>query len=168
MPIRVWFAAFVLAFGIAPAALAGGPKTHIVKVVSDYENLRMYFSPKMLLIQPGDTVTWVNQADEDHNIVTYPDGYPKGAEAFASPFLHKKNQSWSYTFRVKGTYEYHCVPHLPMGMHGSIVVARPSPAEEFHVPSSAEVKRYRTRLEEFYGEEEFKYKPRSERHKKGY
>jgi plastocyanin len=96
-----------LVLGLCQTAYADGPKTHIVKVVSDYVNLRMSFKPKTLLIQPGDTVTWVNEAAEDHNIVSYPDGFPKGAKPFSGPFLKKSGEKWSHTFTAKGTYEYH-------------------------------------------------------------
>ena len=149
--------------GILVPAHAEGPVEHIVKVVSDYENLRMAFKPKIIVIQPGDTVTWINEANEDHNIVSYPDGFPKGAKAVSSPYLKKKGEKWSHTFHRKGTYEYHCIPHLPMGMHGTVIVSHPSTAEEFHVPSIDEMKAYSKRLREFFNDEEFKYKPRHQR-----
>ena len=55
-------------------------KEHIIRVISDYENMRMEFSPKNLKIELGDTVTWVNEVDRSHNMMTYPDGYPMGAK----------------------------------------------------------------------------------------
>lgn len=152
-----------LFLAFSQSAHAEGPKTHIVKVVSDYNNLRMAFKPKRIVIQPGDTVTWVNEADEDHDIVSYPDGFPKGAKPLSSPFLKKKNETWSHTFMIKGTYEYHCIPHLPMGMHGSVIVSRPSTAAEFHEPTALEMQQYAKRLREFFDEEEFKYRPRNKR-----
>ncbi len=152
-----------LILGFSLAAHADGPTEHIVKVVSDYHNLRMAFHPKTITIQPGDTVTWVNEAAEDHNIVSYPDGFPKGAKPLSSPYLKKKNQKWSHTFEQKGTFEYHCIPHLPMGMHGVIIVSRPSAAIEFHEPTVTEMLQYAKRLREFYDEEEFKYTPRNKR-----
>ena len=150
-----------LIVGIFQSAQAEGPKEHIVRVVSDYDNLRMSFKPKTIVIQPGDTVTWVNEAAEDHNIVSYPDGFPKGATPLDSPFLKKKDEKWSYTFTVKGTYEYHCLPHLPMGMHGSVIVSRPSTAAEFHEPSAKEMQQYAKRLREYFDDDEFRYKPKN-------
>lgn len=152
-----------LVLGLCQVAHADGPKNHVVRVVSDYANLRMSFKPKTIIIEPGDSVTWINEADEDHNIVSYPDGFPKGAKPFSSPFLKKKNEKWSHTFTLKGSYEYHCIPHLPMGMHGSVIVSRPSAADEFHEPSAKEMLQYSKRLREFFDEDEFKYKPRSNR-----
>lgn len=157
------FALFVL----TQTAQAEGPKHHIVEIVSDYENLRMAFRPKRIVVQPGDTVTWVNLVAEEHNVVSYPDGYPKGAKPLLSPYLKKKGEKWSYTFTNKGTYEYHCIPHLPMGMHGKVVVSRPSEAMEFHEPNAAQMKEYAARLREYFDEEEFKYKSRGQRHENG-
>ena len=57
------------------SANAGEGKEHIVRVVSDYKNLRFYFSPKQLRIEPGDTVVWVNEAEETHNMLSFPDGH---------------------------------------------------------------------------------------------
>ena len=135
-------------FGLmAPAAAE--PREHIVKVFSDLDTFEMYFAPKTLHIRSGDTVTWVNQATMDHNIITYPDGYPEGAQPIRSPYLSKTGDSWSYTFDAPGSYEYHCLPHVTFGMHGFIVVDRPSHEGEFHRPSKAEVAAYRQLLLEF-------------------
>ncbi len=146
-------------FQTMPAAAA----EHIVQVISDYENLRMYFKPKLLTIAPGDKVTWVNQANEFHNMLTYPDGYPKGAKPFISEDLTKKGQEWSHVFTVPGTYEYHCLPHLPMGMHGMVIAGRPSTESEFNIPTKQEVRLYRNRLLEFFDEDEYWFKDRKER-----
>jgi len=147
---------------------AGGAtaEEHIVRIVSEYENLRMTFVPKHLTVRSGDTVTWINEAAEEHNVFSYPDGVPKGAEYLKSPIMTKAGEKWSYPFRTAGTYEYHCIPHLPMGMHGQVVVDRPSKAGEFHKPSRAEINDYRAQLEKYFDEDEFKFRPRSGRHKR--
>ena len=150
---------------VALSGSAVAAEEHIVKIVSDYENLRMAFEPKLITIKQGDTVTWVNQVEEEHNVVTYPDGFPNGASALISPILQKKGERWSYTFKVKGTYDYHCIPHLPMGMHGQVIVERPSTVAEYHKPSRDEVNAYRLQLEKYFDDDEFKYKPRAKRKK---
>ena len=122
---------FVLLNGTSASAAE-----HTVLIITDYKNLQMQFSPRNLTIQPGDTVTWVNQAEEEHNMVSYPDGFPAGAQGFASELLTKEGQTWSHTFTVEGTYEYHCIPHLFLGMHGSIVVGKRTPEGGFHRPRS--------------------------------
>lgn len=140
----------------APATHAA---EHFVKVVTDYENMRMYFDPLNLTIDPGDTVTWVNQDQEDHNVVTFPDGYPKGAKGFRSPYLSKKDDKWSHTFDVAGTYNYHCIPHLFMGMRGNITVGWASAPDDYNVPTPEEVASYREELLRFFDQEDFEHAP---------
>lgn len=146
-------------------ALSGvQPKEHRVQVITDLESGRMYFEPREIRIAPGDTVTWVNQAEVAHNMVTYPDGYPKGAAAFQSPALTEAGEKWSYRFEVAGTYEYHCVPHVIMDMEGSVIVGQASGDQEFHEPSSGEIAAYRALLLEYFDEDEgVDYRPRAER-----
>lgn len=139
---------------------------HIVKVITDYDNNRMYFDPLNLIIQPDDVVTWVNQHDEDHNMVTFPDGYPKGAKGFKSPYLTKEGDKWSQNFTVPGTYNYHCIPHVFMGMRGTITVGWASAPDDYHVPSAEEVAKYRDELLQFFDEEDFEHAPEYVRAKK--
>ncbi|MEZ5935133.1 MAG: plastocyanin/azurin family copper-binding protein [Alphaproteobacteria bacterium] len=123
----------------------------------------MMFVPKYLEIRPGDRVTWVNEADEEHNVITFPDGYPRGAEAFQSPIMTRAGDRFSHQFKIAGTYEYHCIPHLPMGMHGLVIVERVSNHDEFHQPSPAEVKAYRNLMLEWFDEGEFELPGHEER-----
>jgi plastocyanin len=142
-------AAAMLASG---AAVAG--ENHVVRIVTDYETLHFRFEPKVLDIEPGDTVTWVNAEAEDHNVVAYPGGFPQGAQGFASPMLSRAGETWSWTFERVGTYQYHCMPHLMMGMTGEIVVGRRSAPGEFHQPSRAELVEYRDRLLSWFDEDD--------------
>lgn len=152
--ITLFCAGLVLA--ISAPAMA---KEYTVKVVTDYENMRMYFEPLNLTIEPGDTVTWVNQDEEDHNMVTFPDGHPKGSKGFRSPYLSKKGEKWSQEFTVPGTYSYHCIPHLFMGMRGNIVVGWASAPDDYHIPTADEVAEYRTELLRFFDQEDFEHAP---------
>jgi pseudoazurin len=135
-------------------------KEHMVKVITDYDTASMIFTPKVLNIRPGDTVTWVNQEHESHNMMTYPDGFPKGAKGFKSPYLERKGDKWSYTFSQQGTYEYHCQPHVLMGMRGTIIVGASSKPGEFHVPTSQELRDYRQSMLELFDESQYQYKPK--------
>lgn len=146
---------------IAPSI--GIAADHIVKIVSDYDNLRMVFEPKYLQIEPGDRVTWVNEADEEHNVITFPDGFPKGAKAFQSPIMTKAGEQFFHRFDVPGTYEYHCLPHLPMGMHGLIIVGRMSTNEEFHEPTQKEIQIYRDLMLEWFDEDDVEILERDDR-----
>ena len=59
------------------------------------------FSPKSVTVAAGDTVTWTNKDNADHQIVA-----DKGS--FVSAILKSnKLESYSFTFQVAGTYAYH-------------------------------------------------------------
>ena len=148
-----------LILGLAvPSSFAAGavaaPREHVVRVISDLDAFRMYFEPSRLVINPGDTVVWLNEEAIDHNVMTYPDGFPVGAKAFESPFMAEKGQRWSHTFTQEGIYDYHCLPHLIMGMHGTIIVGNPAPDAPSHVPSAAEVSAYRDKMLEYFDQED--------------
>lgn len=149
-----WMGQLGISLSILLWPIVTNAEEHIVRIVSDYDNLRMVFAPKHLQIEPGDRVTWINEADEEHNVITFPDGFPKGAMAFQSQIMTRAGDQWSYRFEIPGTYEYHCIPHLPMGMHGMIVVGRLSTNDEFHVPSREEITAYRTLMMEWLDEED--------------
>lgn len=154
-------AALSLALILSPRV--GQAAEHIVRIVSDYDNLRMMFVPKYLNIQPGDQVTWINEANEEHNVITFPDGYPDGAEAFQSPIMTQADERFTHRFEVSGTYQYHCIPHLPMGMNGLIVVGRASAHDEFHKPSIAEIESYRDLMMKWFDEDDVEMLEREER-----
>lgn len=72
------------------------------------------FSPKVIEIPVGTTVTWTNEdaftylAGEFggiHNVVSL-----EGPTPLASPMLGH-GETWSYTFNEVGEYKYICVPH---------------------------------------------------------
>lgn len=65
------------------------------------------FGPATLTVPVGATVTWINQDDVPHNVVST-DG--KGIK---SPVLDT-DQKFSYTFTKAGTYDYYCKIHPTM------------------------------------------------------
>ncbi len=134
-------------------------KDHIVEVITDNENGITAFRPKFLQIEEGDTVTWVNALDDLHNVITYPDGFPAGSKGFESPYLENKGESWSYTFDTAGTYQYHCIPHVLMGMRGTITVSTPTSPDKFHRPTKDEIVTYRNKLLEFFDSDDFGIMP---------
>lgn len=140
-------------------ALRAEPAEHVVQVITDNENGTTSFRPKFLVIKKGDTVKWVNTVNDLHNMITYPDGYPEGGKGFESPYLEQAGDTWSYTFDEKGTYQYHCIPHILMGMRGTITVELPTRHNKFHKPTQAEVIAYRDKLLEFFDSEEFQIMP---------
>ena len=138
----------IFCFGCAEDMAEQGraPREHIVTAMSDIDEMRMYFEPRRVDIAVGDTVTWVNEEAMEHNIMTYPDGYPEGAEGFESPFLEKAGETWSYTFDREGVYEYHCLPHMIMGMRGTVFVGEAPEEIARGRPNRNQVWDYRERL----------------------
>lgn len=127
---------------------------HLVLITSDYENMRFAFDPPTLTVQAGDSVTWINTVPEEHNVITYPGGFPKGAQGFASPYFQETGDRFTHTFTVEGTYQYHCLPHLMMGMRGEVVVGQRTDSAGFHEPSREEIMAYRGLLLEWFDEED--------------
>ncbi len=68
------------------------------------------FSPQVLTVKQGTTVTWVNQDTVAHSI--------KSA-TFNSQSLNQ-GETFSFTFNTKGTFDYSCGIHP--SMTGQIVV----------------------------------------------
>ena len=71
------------------------------------------FAPSTLTVSAGTTVTWINQDDVSHTVVS-----AEGKE-FKSPALDT-DQKFSYTFTKTGTYAYYCSVHPKMT--GEVVV----------------------------------------------
>lgn len=65
------------------------------------------FSPAILAVKVGTTVTWNQEDSLQHDIV--PDKSSSDFEG--SQRLLAKGESYSYTFTKAGTYKYHCTPH---------------------------------------------------------
>ncbi len=70
------------------------------------------FTPKSLTVKVGASVTWVNQDDIPHNVVST-------EKKFSSPVLDT-DQNFSFTFQEPGSYPYYCKIH-PM-MTGAVKV----------------------------------------------
>ena len=70
------------------------------------------FTPEVLTVPVGATVTWTNHHGSRHNVVA-DDG------TFSSP-LFGQDETFSFTFTAPGEYHYVCSIHP--GMEGTIVV----------------------------------------------
>lgn len=71
--------------------------------------MRSYaFNPAVLTIPAGSSVTWTNQDQAPHNVVT-----TSGPQTLNGPLL-QRGRSWTFTFRVAGTYAYYCSVHPDM------------------------------------------------------
>ena len=69
------------------------------------------FGPQKLTVKVGDTVTWINEDDIPHTVVS--------TGHFRSKALDTEDK-YSFTFTTPGTFEYFCGLHPHM--QGSIVV----------------------------------------------
>jgi len=70
------------------------------------------FTPQVLTIKAGTSVTWTNKDDAPHTVVS-------GSKKFASSVLDTDGR-FSFTFKDPGTYDYYCSVHPHMT--GKIVV----------------------------------------------
>jgi amicyanin len=73
------------------------------------------FGPKAIEVKVGTTVTWTNEDGVQHNVVTE-DGAPEEIKGK----LLNKGETFTYTFKKAGTYNYFCAPHPYM--KGTVVV----------------------------------------------
>ena len=107
-----------------------------VKMLQDSQgNYR--FEPADITIKPGDGVKFVMvSGGTAHNVAFDPAQIPVAARAqlsanmpqqvseLSSPMMMNPNETYTISFgrMPPGTYEYHCTPHLTMGMKGTITV----------------------------------------------
>lgn len=92
-------------------------EVQMLNVHPDNPRQRMVFLPRVLVIQPGDTVTFL-ATDGGHNSAIIDGMIPEGAEGWNG----RINEEVSVTPEVPGFYGYQCTPHYAMGMVGLIVV----------------------------------------------
>src|SRR4051794_27749529 len=78
----------------------------------DMKNIQ--FNPKQQTVKVGEKVTWVNQDDVDHNVVT------TGGDAKFESDNFGKAGTYSYTPTKAGTIKYTCTLHP--GMDGELTV----------------------------------------------
>lgn len=71
------------------------------------------FSPSEIKIKSGESVTWINEDNAPHAIVSN-----SGNELASDSF--SKGKSYIHTFNSAGTYEYHCSIHP--SMKGKVIV----------------------------------------------
>ncbi len=85
------------------------PTIHIVKMED------MKFVPEITEIKTGETVRWINESNQSHNV------FAKD-KAFKSTMLPKKGDIYEHTFKTAGEFDYYCQPHRMMGMKGTVIV----------------------------------------------
>ncbi len=102
-------ALLVLSFGLSKASHAR-PVVSEQSSSSDKYQIKIdnfSFAPETLTVPAGATVTWVNQDDVPHNIVS------SEGKTLKSPVMDT-DEKFSYTFTKPGTYPYYCGIHPKM------------------------------------------------------
>jgi plastocyanin len=113
----------ILALAVVAALAVAGPAGAATKTVKIFGS---GFSPKSVTVTEGDTVTWVNRDNANHQVLA-----EKGQ--FASAIL-RPNQSFSFTFRAPGTYTY--LDELNRKLRGTITVKGLPPTLTFSASQS--------------------------------
>jgi plastocyanin len=103
-------------------AVAGPAGAAITKTVNIYGSA---FSPKSATITQGDTITWVNKDNANHQVLA-----DKGQ--FVSPIL-RPGQKYSFTFNAAGSYTYK--DELNRKLAGTITVKGLPPTLTFSASS---------------------------------
>lgn len=93
-----------------PAAWAQGQEV----TVSMEDN---FFEPANITVEPGTTVTWVQNGANGHTTTSDDGLWDSGLIDGGS------GESYSFTFDEPGTFNYHCIPHQDIGMVGTVTVS---------------------------------------------
>jgi plastocyanin len=129
------------AAGAAPAggAVAAAPatgKTIEVKMLGDEKGYR--FDPANITVKEGDAIKFTNVSGGPHSVGFDPAKVPPAAQpqlganmpgdhsmgALEGPMLLQPNETYVISFAKipAGSYDFHCTPHLALGMKGVITV----------------------------------------------
>lgn len=76
-----------------------------------------FYEPTVLTVSKGTTVTWTNQGNIQHNVVSWSGSPNQGLDSE----LLGNGETYSYTFEETGDYVYFCEPH-PFRMRGIVTV----------------------------------------------
>jgi plastocyanin len=102
----------LLAFAVAPASVPAAPAQNAPAAAPMVHISNFTFSPSVLKIRVGQTVTWVNDDDIPHAVAAT-------GKAFKSKVL-ETGERFSFTFAQAGSFAYFCSLHPHMT--GTIVV----------------------------------------------
>lgn len=117
--------AFLLALGIVTTVPVASASTVQITIIpgsgsSNYcAATNTCYTPSILNISPGDTVTWTNTDNVNHTVTN---GLPYGTQQgdiFDSGMI-APTKTYSFTFQEPGTYKYFC--KIDKWMVGEIIV----------------------------------------------
>jgi amicyanin len=104
-----------VAFGMIPLVSVAGIVAIMLPARAEDMSVKIdnfTFNPPRVTIKPGTTVTWVNDDDIPHTVVS-------ATKQFKSKTLDSEDK-FSFTFTTPGSYDYFCSLHPHMT--GTIVV----------------------------------------------
>ena len=128
--------AAIAVVGLAPriSPAAAGPRGREepaeVIVISDAPG---EFMPRTVTVRVGDTVEWRNTGGIAHSVEFVGEAPPEGTASSESGIMAPA-ETYSYTFKVPGTYTYVCRFHVINGMVGKIVVVADQRASGTGIP----------------------------------
>lgn len=103
---------------------------------SDQGAGQFVFSPAVVWLEPGATITFENTSGSHSATAYHPNNdqplrIPTGAASFDSGVM-EEGESFEQTFDEPGVYNYYCTPHEGLGMVGLVIVreATPGPGTE--------------------------------------
>ena len=79
------------------------------------------FQPETISIKKGESVTWVNNSDNNHMIASDPHPQHETLPGLYSPEQLKPGDAYTYTFSESGTYTYHDELN-PLRVKGTVIV----------------------------------------------
>jgi plastocyanin len=119
---------------VAPAPATG--KTVEVKMLGDEKGYR--FDPANITIKSGDAIKFINVSGGPHSVGFDPAKVPPAVQPqlaanmpgdhsmgpLEGPLLLQPNESYVVSFAKipAGSYDFHCTPHLALGMKGVITI----------------------------------------------
>ncbi|WP_448207572.1 plastocyanin/azurin family copper-binding protein [Azospirillum sp. sgz302134] len=113
-----------------PGRVIAGPVVEI-RMRGNADGSRVWFDPIGVLVEPGQTLRWINtDPGNAHTSTAYhpangghPRRIPDGAAPWNSDYL-LPDQSFELRLTTVGVFDYFCIPHEEAGMIGRIVVGR--------------------------------------------
>jgi plastocyanin len=112
-----------------PDDLQSGATVEALSLDEDRGAGQFVFSPAVLWVESGTTVTW-EVTSGSHSATAYSPNFdqamriPTAAEPFDSTVL-AEGESYEHTFDTTGVHNYFCRPHVGLGMVGLVIVGGP-------------------------------------------
>lgn len=102
------------------------------------------FTPQIVTVKVGDTVQWVNDDTELHQVISGRTSYDRDLGHPMNSGVLMWNAQYAFTFTKPGSYLYMCVIHRALdeqpgarGMVGEVIVTEQTPAPSGEKPNGA-------------------------------